>query len=232
VTVQDRNKIEIKEFIKSRILLTQQEWGSLNDNALYILDKHLRQQNVSSFLDVGCGDGNKTIQIANHFRIDPHNVYGMDIDDKKLSKCRSLLNTTKIDLETDAFPFGDNQFDLVICDQVLEHLKNYRFVIDEAIRVTRNEGFILFGIPNLAHLINRLLLTIGRQPMCIELNGSHVRGFTHQSFLKLLKSMNAIGIIDCTGTVMYPLPYYLARIIAKRFTGLAGYVCYLVRKLR
>jgi hypothetical protein len=44
--------------------------------------------------------------------------------------------------------------------------------------------------------------------------------------------MNTIGIIDCTGTVMYPLPYHLARIIAKRFTGLAGYVCYLARKLR
>jgi 2-polyprenyl-3-methyl-5-hydroxy-6-metoxy-1,4-benzoquinol methylase len=222
---------EIRQFITTKIILTQREWGALTDNMLHILNKNLRQHNLNSLLDVGCGDGSKTLSIANCLKIAPHRVFGMDIDDESLAKSRSLLKTTKIDLETDIFPFEDNHFDLVTCHQVLEHLKNYRFVMDEAIRVTRTDGFILFGVPNLAHLMNRLLLLIGRQPMCIELDGSHVRGFTHHSFLKLLESIKNIRLIDRTGVIMYPLPYHLAQPLAKTFTGLSGYVCYLVKKI-
>ena len=80
-------------------------------------------------------------------------------------------------MECQDIPHSDDTFDLVICNQVLEHLKNFRSVIDEIIRITNNEGYILIGMPNLAHLINRIYLLFGVQPMCIDIDSSHIRGF-------------------------------------------------------
>ena len=65
-----------------------------------------------------------------------------------------MFNAENIHSERDVLPYKDEMFDLVICNQVLEHLKNYRKVIDDIIRVTRKGGYMIFGIPNLAHLIN------------------------------------------------------------------------------
>ena len=86
-------------------------------------------------------------------------------------------------------------------------------------------------IPNLAHLINRLFLLLGIQPMCIDLHSSHVRGFTHKAFEHTLKSTPGITYIDCEGSeLIYPLPLHLARPLSKMFIGICAYVCYLVHK--
>jgi len=143
-----------------------------------------------------------------------------------------VFNASKIDLETDDIPYENNTFDLVICNQVLEHLKNYRKVIDDIIRVTKRRGYIVIGIPNLAHLINRIYLLFGIQPMCLHLDGSHVRAFTHGSFVKMLASFQTVKLIDCKGSAMYPLPFFIAKYIDDYFVGLTGYVCYLLRKLQ
>ena len=112
------------------------------------------------------------------------------------------------------------------------NLKNYKKTISEAIRVTKNEGYIIFGIPNLAHLINRIYLLFGFQPMCIHLDSSHVRSFTHKNFVKLLNSLESVKLIDCRGALMYPFPLYIAKLISDYFVGLSGYVCYLLHKLQ
>ena len=75
-------------------------------------------------------------------------------------------------------------------------MKNYRKVIDNLIRVTKTKGYILVGIPYLAHLINRIYLMFGVQPMCIHLDGPHVRGYTHKAFVELLTSLEEAKLID------------------------------------
>jgi hypothetical protein len=109
-------------------------------------------------------------------------------------------------------------------------LKNFEGVIEEGIRVARPGGFIVLGIPNLAHLINRVRLLFGLQPMCIHVGGPHLRGFTHKAFLQLLRSNEKVTLVDYTGTLMYPLPYSIGNFFAKCFVGLAGYTCYLLKK--
>ena len=135
------------------------------------------------------------------------------------------------DFEKFPYPFEDNTFDLVICNQVLEHLKHYRKVINDLIRITSEKGYIIIGIPNLSHLINRIYLLFGRQPLCIHLNSSHVRSFTHKSFSNMLMSLQKIKFLDCKGSLIYPLPYFIANRIKGHFIGLSGYVCYLLQKV-
>jgi len=136
--------------------------------------------------DVGSGNGERTIRIAAYFNIQPFNIHGLDNDNKRLIESHKRFIASKVDLEKGALPYKNEMFDLVICNQVLEHLKNFKEIINEIIRVTVKEGYIVIGIPNLAHLINRIYLLFGIQPMCIHLNSHHVRGYTHSSFLNLL----------------------------------------------
>jgi ubiquinone/menaquinone biosynthesis C-methylase UbiE len=221
---------QFKTFLKHRILMTQLEWTSWNDNALHIITKNVSERKPEMILDIGCGDGKGVILIANSFNVDFHNVYGVDINDVCLKACQEKFNAIKMDIEKNELPFRNDIFDLVICNQVLEHVINYRNVMTDAIRVTRSGGYVLFGIPNLSHLINRIFLLFGIQPLCIALDGPHIHAFTHKSFVKLLKSLDQVEMIDFTGMVMYPLPYFLAKIMSKHFVGLTGYTCYLLRK--
>jgi methionine biosynthesis protein MetW len=221
---------QFKTVLKHKVLMTELEWTSWNDNALHIISKNIIKHTPETILDIGCGDGKGVILIANRFNVDFHNVYGVDINDVCLKACQAKFNAIKMDIEKNELPFRNDIFDLVICNQVLEHLRNYKEVIKDAIRVTRKRGHILIGIPNLSHLINRILLLFGLQPLCIALDGPHIHGFTHKSFVKLLKSLDQVEMIDFTGTVMYPLPYFLATIMSKHFVGLTGYTCYLLRK--
>jgi hypothetical protein len=68
------------------------------------------------------------------------------------------------------------------------------------------------------------------QPLCIAMDGSHVRAFTHRSFVAMLNSIQETKLIDVEGSLMYPLPLFLAKSFARHFIGLSGYVCYLLQK--
>lgn len=213
-----------------KFLGTPYEWESHIDNIFRIFDQNLRTYAPHNILDIGCGDGGRTIRIAKYYNVSMNNVHGLDYNVDLITTCKKVFNASSIDLETDHIPYEDNTFDLVIYNQVLEHLKNYKKTISEAIRVTKNQGYIVLGIPNLAHLINRIYLLLGFQPLCIHLDSSHVRSFTHRNFVKLLNSLESVRLIDSKGSLMYPLPFLIANRIKDHFIGLTGYVCYLLQK--
>ncbi len=220
----------LTNFIKHNIIRTQDEWKSYNDNMFRIFHKNIRPTDIDNLLDVGCANGNKTKHIANFFNINMKNTHGVDYNDLYVKECRQSFNVIKIDLETETLPYRENSFDLVICNQVLEHLKNYQKLIVDLIKVTRTKGYIVIGVPNLAHLINRIYLLFGIQPLCIHVNGPHVRGFTHKAFVDLLNSFKQIELVDTAGSTMYPLPYNLAKYLSNHFISFSGYICYLLQK--
>lgn len=219
----------MREFIK-RVIGTHQETRSHIENVLGILDRNIRAFRPSNMLDVGSGDGTRTLLVAKYFNIPPDNVHGVDSDEDLIRDTGRLFHVERIDLEEGALPYGDGFFDLVMCNQILEHLKNFRQVIREMIRVTRSGGYMVIGIPNLAHLVNRIYLLFGIQPMCIHLNGPHVRGYAHRAFLALLNSMTQVRVLDCTGALMYPLPLLFSKYLCRYFVGLSGYTCYLLQR--
>jgi ubiquinone/menaquinone biosynthesis C-methylase UbiE len=202
-------------YFKNNIIGTIHEHESIRDNMLHLVERNLLSSAVQNLLDVGCGDGENTIIIAHKLNVPLANVYGLDA----------------IDLEKGTLPFQANMFDLVICNQVFEHLKNYVQILNEIIRVTTPAGYIIIGIPNLAHLINRCLLLFGRQPMCVGIVSSHVRGFTHKEFRNFVRSLSAVKLIDQQGSsLIYPLPHILAKPLSNVFIGLCAYTCYLLQK--
>lgn len=221
----------IKTYLK-KIMGSSYEYDSHMDNLFSLVFKHLHSFRPVNFLDVGCGDGSRTVRLAQYLGIDAAHTYGVDNREGLITnECAKLFHAKRIDLEMETLPYGENAFDLVVCNQVLEHLKNYDKVIHDIIRVTRTGGYIMIGIPNLAHLINRIYLLFGIQPMCIAIKSQHVCGFTHRAFEKMLRSLPGVKFIDCAGSaIIYPLPLLLSKHLSKFFVGICGYVCYLMRK--
>lgn len=68
-------------------------------------------------------------------------------------------------IETDRWPFDEEQFDVVICMEILEHLiLDPRFVYLEANRVLRGDGKFIVTTPNVASMESIVNVLNGRTP--------------------------------------------------------------------
>jgi ubiquinone/menaquinone biosynthesis C-methylase UbiE len=110
-------------------------------HALY---EKVDMKNKKNILDVGCGTGAVTMDIA---RSTTGNVTGIDIDLEKLEEAeRVLSNIPNIKLmEADVLnlPFEDETFDLVVFNVVLIYIKDQQKAINEMTRVTEKGGFVM-----------------------------------------------------------------------------------------
>lgn len=99
-------------------------------------------------LEVGCGNGSRTIQIADKcsevFAIDPNKTAITQAKEE-----RSRLNTHYFEGVADNLSFESQAFDLVFFTLSLHHVPKEQMVkaIDEAVRVVRPEGYIAFLEP-------------------------------------------------------------------------------------
>jgi SAM-dependent methyltransferase len=62
----------------------------------------------------------------------------------------------KVNLNSEPLPYSDEEFDLVTCSEVVEHLENYRALIREAHRVLRPGGLLIVTTPNVLNTFSRV----------------------------------------------------------------------------
>jgi SAM-dependent methyltransferase len=107
--------------------------------------KLLGSVQVKKYLDVGCNDGKLTSGIAKALKIDPKNVYGVDVpswDAKPLVPV--IQNFKQIDPANCLIPIRqDDSFDLITCHQVLHHSMCQETTIKEMKRLLKPGGFLV-----------------------------------------------------------------------------------------
>ena len=82
----------------------------------------LGKNSNANFLDLGCADGNLTMKLAKV--IGTVNIYGVEIVDEKIKIAEENgIKVKKFDLNK-RFDFEDNFFDVIVANQVIEHLYN------------------------------------------------------------------------------------------------------------
>lgn len=184
-----------------------------------------------SFLDVGCWDGEFTVKYATAAGADPAAACGLDFFEDMLATARARgICPARIDLESEKFPYADGRFDAVVCNQVLEHLKQIYLPLSEIHRVLKPGGHAVISVPNLAALHNRLALLAGRQPFTIRIMGPHVRGFACEAFTQLL-TFNKLFVCERIVPVgWYPLPIRWGAVFARLMPTLAHTCIWLLRK--
>lgn len=78
--------------------------------------------------------------------------------------------------EGQVLPFEKGAFDIVVLDEVIEHLVDTDSILDEIRRVLAPGGVLLLSTPNLAAWFNRLALLGGLQPAFSEVSFRGVYG--------------------------------------------------------
>ena len=106
----------------------------------------LSNGNYESVLDVGCRD-----KILKDFIKKDSKYQGIDYKDSDEVIGHNLEN---------GIPFGDESFDIVFALDVLEHVENIHFLLDEVIRVSKFEAIV--ALPNMSYLKFRLRFLKGK----------------------------------------------------------------------
>lgn len=221
---------QLRGFI-NKIVEGRKEYRRLQLAMTDLLQVATIQSPIHSFLDIGCGEGGDTIHNAEILHVPLTNVAGVEFNPHHLAVAQSRFKAVSVDLENDALPFANASFDVVVCNQVLEHLKNIFWTLAEMDRVLTVGGILAIGIPNLTSLLNRPVLLTGHQPVTIGIEGPHVRGYAHHSFHQFLARHPGYQIITELGSSLYPWPAKLgAERLARRFPGLSAYTFYALRK--
>ena len=167
-----------------------------------------------ALLDVGCWDGEPTVEYA--ARLGGADMSGLEIFPQPAAAARGRgIRVESLDLERDRWPQETASIDVIVCNQVLEHLKNIWLPLHEMARVTRPGGHLLVSVPNLASLHNRLLLLFGRQPTSIRIVGPHVRGYALGDLRQLLQAQGTWVVRRVIGVGFPPLPAVAAAPVAR-----------------
>ena len=138
--------------------------------------EHLREfvdslGGVERALDLGCGDGRLTASL------DAAELTAADVSAVALERARRRLPHAHLaELEPDAaLPFEDGTFDLVLCAETIEHVRDVQLFLSEVRRVLRPGGTLALTTP-----ANRALV---RPPDPLS---PHLRLFTRGSLARVL----------------------------------------------
>ena len=128
---------------------------------LKIKNSH-KATNSIKYLDIGCGNGNKTLLFESLFHFSKNNVFGTDIskwgpyssdNKKKLPFQFELIQKNKLNFE-------DNTFDFITCILTLHHIEEMEKIILEIKRVLKNGGIFLLIEHNVYTDYDRLIVDI------------------------------------------------------------------------
>jgi O-antigen biosynthesis protein len=132
-------------------------------------------------LDIGCGDGRLTEML------DAEELVAADVSEVAISRARGRLPEARlVRLEPDEpLPFGDSEFDLVLCAETLEHVRDVQLLLSEVRRVLRPGGELAITTP--AHgRATGLAVLLGGFERSFDPLSPHVRFFSSRSLRRLL----------------------------------------------
>jgi len=161
----------------------------------------------SIVVDLGCGNAEFSKQAME--RIGCKEMWGVDLDERLLREAeRKGLVVKKADLNLN-LPFEDSLFDVVLSNQLVEHLFYPVKFMKEIHRALRPNGYAVISTENLASWDNLVALLLGYTPFSMEFDcglrkignpfsphekeskteylHSHVRVFAWNGFIELAK---------------------------------------------
>jgi SAM-dependent methyltransferase len=183
-----------------------------------------------SMLDLGCDAGGRTAWIAD--RIGARALHGLEIAADRAEVAASRGVQVIIGDLSRPFPYDSESFDLVVSNQVIEHVVDTDNFVSEAYRVLKPGGRAVISTENLASWHNVASLFLGWQPFSLanvseaamavgnplgvhrsepgERRG-HLRVFAYRGLRELL-FLHGFVVTATLGAGYYPLPSKFARI--------------------
>lgn len=153
-------------------------------------------------LDVGCGGGNAQVL---HMR--GHVLDGITISQHEKRINSAFFNSIIIHNIEQGLPeeLINNQYDIVLCSHVLEHICYPNAVLND-IRTVLQKGILIIALPNIMHYKSRLSILIGNFNYSDSgiWDNTHFKWYTFNSSTKLLKD-NGFNVIKVVPDGEMPL---------------------------
>jgi 2-polyprenyl-3-methyl-5-hydroxy-6-metoxy-1,4-benzoquinol methylase len=136
-------------------------------------------------LDVGCGEGRFTLELARAGA----RAIGIDVAEEPLRRARSRHPELQLRRVEDGAPWqlADNSFDVVWAGEVIEHVADTAAWLSEVRRVLRSGGSLLASTP--AHGRRELLrLALSRRAFAEHFDplGEHLRFYSRDTLTRLI----------------------------------------------
>jgi SAM-dependent methyltransferase len=159
---------------------------SRHKKIINLIDK-LDGSKAKRILDVGIWDGSILRNISL-----PCDKFALDISDNQTHFLKQNgIALSVIDFENDKFPYENSYFDVVLLNEVIEHVINTDNLIGEINRVLRVGGILIISFPNVNYFIGILMQVFfdWTPAFSSRYKAVHVRDWT----LKVIKRMLAIN---------------------------------------
>lgn len=241
-----KSKKREPNFIKKYLINIWLDSARLNNQ---ILQRLVDPTQKSRTLDIGCSGGKEVIKITK--RINKPQIWGIDIDNHSISLAKKVgIKTIKYNIEN-GLPLKSNFFDLVIANQIIEHVLDVDQLIKEIKRVLKPNGYLLVSTENLSSWHNLTALFLGWQAFSQHISylknignplrmakytnydksGMHIKIFTPRGLRELLE-LYGFEIEEFYGAGYYPFTSYLSQILSKIDANHTAFIGAKARKTR
>lgn len=166
----------------------------------------LNLRETGSILDIGCGVGWLTRQYAREAQ---DQVIGIDFSEQSIAVARDMamkegLNNLEFQvMDAEELQFENDQFDCIICSEVLEHLLHPEKALNEMHRVLKHTGQIVVTTPNPWNL-NMICVAVVRKIKPTAWEHIYDQPIAPLKFNKMVKNAG-MRVISRKGTYYLPL---------------------------
>jgi 2-polyprenyl-3-methyl-5-hydroxy-6-metoxy-1,4-benzoquinol methylase len=158
-----------------------------NDSSHGVILEWLRQMAPSRILDLGCSGG----AFASRARVLGHHVTGVDTEELPYVRERcDAFYAADLDRGLPEEVVAAGPFDVVVCADVLEHLRRPEDLLAQLRSVLVSRGSVIASVPNFGHWYSRGRTALGLFDYDQRgiLDHGHVRFFTRRSFERLTRN--------------------------------------------
>jgi 2-polyprenyl-3-methyl-5-hydroxy-6-metoxy-1,4-benzoquinol methylase len=154
-------------------------------------------------LDVGCSSG----YLARPLVARGCSVVGIELDERAAAAARTVCEEVLVgDAESMELPFAPGSFDVVLCGDLVEHLRDPQRFLERVRPLLRDGGRLVLTTPNVANWTIRLGLLFGRWRYTERgiLDRTHAHLFTRNT---LVETLAAAGyrVLELDFTAPVPL---------------------------
>ncbi len=157
-----------------------------------------RIQPGTSVLEVDCGPG----VLARMMVERGARVAGTDLSAIAVERTQAKgIPAQQVDVDTQPLPFGDDTFDVVVSNSMIEHRFFPDRTLDECARVLSPGGTLIICLPNMGHWLCRWWVLTGRFPYVANspTDMLHIRFFTVKE-ARLLCENRGLRVVHVDGS--------------------------------
>ena len=137
-------------------------------------------------LEIGCGAGNTLVELKKLGKAEY--CAGVDIID--MNQKSKLNDFVLADIENEELPLPQRYFDVIICADVLEHLKDPWATLDKLKTYLKKDGILIASLPNIREIKTVFNIVVKGDSKYVEadiLDKTHLRFFCKKNMIDLFE---------------------------------------------